>query len=45
MIIMLSFLGLTAILCYCIYEMTVFSVESFELNIDEIMDELNTRRK
>jgi len=45
MIIILSLLGLTAILCYCVYEMTMFSVGAFELNIDEIMDELNTRRK
>ena len=45
MIIMLSFLGLVGIFFYCIYEITMYSAEAFELNIDEIMDELNTRRK
>lgn len=45
MIIMLSFLGLVGIFFYCIYEITTIGVGSFGLETNEIMDELNTRRK
>ncbi len=46
MIIILSLLGLSAILCYCIYEITTFEIEPLLfLEPSEIMDELNTRRK